>query len=96
MSAQGRWHLRLNEFFRMKTFSLLYPTRIKSPAGLRGLHRGIYHAYPEVRAIVNALPLNAFCLSDFPLDTRAIRPLGPISVMGPEVIQKLLGAFAGL
>jgi L-fuculose-phosphate aldolase len=38
------------------------------------LHRAIYRAHPEIQAVVNALPLNgtAFCVSDFPLDTRTI------------------------
>jgi len=138
------------------------------PSRAAGLHRAIYRAHPEIQAIVNALPLNgtAFCVSDFPLDTRTIpesylflkdvgkipfehqfgdgkevapavgprnpvallenngvivagrtvldafdrlevleataaaiirsRALGPISAMGPEVIQELLGAFPGL
>jgi L-fuculose-phosphate aldolase len=44
------------------------------PSRAAGLHRAIYRAHPEIQAIVNALPLNgtAFCVSDFPLDTRTI------------------------
>lgn len=38
------------------------------------LHRAIYAAHPEINAVVNALPVHgsAFCVSDFPLDTRTI------------------------
>ena len=38
------------------------------------LHRAIYRAHPEIHAVVNALPVHgtAFCVSDFPLDTRTI------------------------
>lgn len=38
------------------------------------LHRAIYRAYPEINAVVNALPVHgtAFCVSDAPLDTRTI------------------------
>ena len=144
-----------------------YPPEQK-PSRAAGLHRAIYRAHPEIQAIVNALPLNgtAFCVSDFPLDTRTIpesylflkdvvkipferqfgdgegvaavvgpknpvallenngvlvagrsvldafdrlevleataaaiirsRALGPISPMGEEVIEELLGAFPGV
>jgi L-fuculose-phosphate aldolase len=46
----------------------------QKPSRAAGLHRAIYHAHPEIQAAVNALPLNgtAFCVSDFPLDTRTI------------------------
>jgi L-fuculose-phosphate aldolase len=46
----------------------------QKPSRAAGLHRAIYRAHPEIQAIVNALPLNgaAFCVSDFPLDTRTI------------------------
>jgi L-fuculose-phosphate aldolase len=46
----------------------------QKPSRAAGLHRGIYRAHSEVQAIVNALPLNgtAFCVSDYPLDTRTI------------------------
>jgi L-fuculose-phosphate aldolase len=38
------------------------------------LHRAIYREHPEIRAIVNAMPVHAtaFAVSDFPLDTRTI------------------------
>jgi L-fuculose-phosphate aldolase len=46
----------------------------QKPSRAAGLHWGIYRAHPEIQAVVNALPLNgtAFCVSDFPLDTRTI------------------------
>jgi L-fuculose-phosphate aldolase len=46
----------------------------EKPSRAAGLHRAIYRAHPEIQAIVNASPLNAtaFCVSDFPLDTRTI------------------------
>jgi L-fuculose-phosphate aldolase len=49
-------------------------TKDQKPSRAAGLHRAIYRAHPEIQAIVNALPLNgtAFCVSDFPLDTRTI------------------------
>ncbi|HYY31909.1 MAG TPA: class II aldolase/adducin family protein [Chthoniobacterales bacterium] len=48
------------------------PTR--KPSRAAGLHRAIYRAHPEIQAVVNALPLNgtAFCVTDFPLNTRTI------------------------
>ena len=38
------------------------------------LHRALYQAHPELNAVVNAIPLyaTAFCVSDYPLDTRTI------------------------
>jgi L-fuculose-phosphate aldolase len=38
------------------------------------LHQAIYRRYPEINAVVCALPIHgtAFCVSDFPLDTRTI------------------------
>ena len=82
----------------------------QKPSRAAGLHRGIYRAHPEIQAIVNALPLNgtAFCVSDFPLDTRTIpesylflKDVGKIPFEhqfgdGAEVIQELLEAFPGL
>jgi L-fuculose-phosphate aldolase len=46
----------------------------KTPSRAAGVHRAIYRAHPEIQAVINALPLNgtAFCVSDFPLDTRTI------------------------
>ena len=48
------------------------PNQIPSRAA--GLHRAIYREHPEIKAVVNALPLNAtaFCVSGFHLDTRTI------------------------
>ncbi|MBV9672972.1 MAG: class II aldolase/adducin family protein [Verrucomicrobia bacterium] len=48
------------------------PNQIPSRAA--GLHRAIYRQHPEIKAVVNALPLNAtaFCVSGFHLDTRTI------------------------
>ena len=38
------------------------------------LHAAIYEEHPEINAIANAMPVHAsaFCVSDFPLDTRTI------------------------
>jgi L-fuculose-phosphate aldolase len=38
------------------------------------MHLAIYERYPEIQAVVNALPVfaTAFCVSDFVLDTRTI------------------------
>jgi L-fuculose-phosphate aldolase len=46
----------------------------QKPSRAAGLHRAIYRAHPEIQAVVNALPLNgtAFCVTEFPLDTRTI------------------------
>ena len=46
----------------------------QKPSRASVLHRAIYRAHPEIQAIVNALPLHgtAFCVSDFPLETRTI------------------------
>jgi hypothetical protein len=51
------------------------------------------------QAVVNAVPLNgtAFCVSDFPLDTRTIpESFLFLKDMGEGVIQELLGAFPGV
>ena len=46
----------------------------KTPSSSTRNHRAIYAALPDVRAIVNAYPVNgtAFSVSDVPLDTRTI------------------------
>ena len=43
----------------------------QSPSRAVRLHGAIYNAYPEIQAVVNALPVfaTAFCVSDFGLDT---------------------------
>ncbi|MGA7214575.1 MAG: class II aldolase/adducin family protein [Terrimicrobiaceae bacterium] len=44
------------------------------PSRAARLHSAIYERYPEIQAVVNALPVfaTAFCVSDFPLNTRTI------------------------
>jgi L-fuculose-phosphate aldolase len=44
------------------------------PSRAARLHRAIYAAHPEINAVVNALPVHgtAFCVSDYPLNTRTI------------------------
>jgi L-fuculose-phosphate aldolase len=46
----------------------------KQPSRALPLHRAIYRRYPEVQAIVNAIPVNAtaFSVTATPLDTRTI------------------------
>ncbi len=46
----------------------------KRPSRAVVLHRAIYHRHPEVRAIVNAIPVNAtaFSVTATPLDSRTI------------------------
>jgi L-fuculose-phosphate aldolase len=44
------------------------------PSRAARMHLAIYERYPEIQAVVNALPIfaTAFCVSDFALDTRTI------------------------
>lgn len=44
------------------------------PSRAARLHAAIYDAHPEINAIANAVPVHAsaFCVSDFPLNTRTI------------------------
>jgi L-fuculose-phosphate aldolase len=44
------------------------------PSRAARMHLAIYKRYPEIQAVVNALPVfaTAFCVSDFVLDTRTI------------------------
>lgn len=46
----------------------------KQPSRAVRLHAAIYKAHREINAIANAMPMHAsaFCVSDFPLDTRTI------------------------
>ena len=46
----------------------------QTPSRAARLHGAIYNAYPEIQAVVNALPVwaTAFCVSDFGLNTRTI------------------------
>lgn len=46
----------------------------QTPSRAASLHQAIYQAHPEIKAVVNALPIyaTAFSVSDFPLDTRTI------------------------
>jgi L-fuculose-phosphate aldolase len=46
----------------------------QKPSRAARLHSAIYERYPEIQAVVNALPVfaTAFCVSDFLLDTRTI------------------------
>ncbi|HEY5812037.1 MAG TPA: class II aldolase/adducin family protein, partial [Terrimicrobiaceae bacterium] len=46
----------------------------QEPSRAARLHSAIYERYPELQAVVNALPVfgTAFCVSDFLLDTRTI------------------------
>ncbi|HEY5743215.1 MAG TPA: class II aldolase/adducin family protein [Terrimicrobiaceae bacterium] len=46
----------------------------QEPSRAAWLHSAIYERYPEIQAVVNALPVfvTAFCVSDFLLDTRTI------------------------
>lgn len=46
----------------------------RTPSRAVILHAAIYRAHPEINAIANAMPVHAsaFCVSDFPLDTRTI------------------------
>jgi L-fuculose-phosphate aldolase len=46
----------------------------QTPSRAARLHAAIYNAYPEIQAVVNALPVwaTAFCVSDFGLNTRTI------------------------
>ena len=46
----------------------------QTPSRAYTIHSAIYHAHPEINAVVNALPVHAsaFCASDARLDTRTI------------------------
>lgn len=46
----------------------------QTPSRAARMHLAIYERYPEIQAVVNALPIfaTAFCVSDFSLDTRTI------------------------
>ncbi len=46
----------------------------QTPSRAARMHLAIYERYPEIQAVVNALPVfaTAFCVSDFVLDTRTI------------------------
>lgn len=46
----------------------------QTPSRAARMHFAIYERYPEIQAVVNALPVfaTAFCVSDFALDTRTI------------------------
>ncbi|HET7239307.1 MAG TPA: class II aldolase/adducin family protein [Terrimicrobiaceae bacterium] len=46
----------------------------QTPSRAARMHLAIYRRYPEIQAVVNALPISAtaFCVSDFALDTRTI------------------------
>ncbi len=46
----------------------------QTPSRAARMHLAVYERYPEIQAVVNALPIfaTAFCVSDFALDTRTI------------------------
>jgi L-fuculose-phosphate aldolase len=50
------------------------PEAGQTPSSAARSHRAVYDAHPDVRAVVNAYPVNAtaFSVSDAPLDTRTI------------------------
>lgn len=77
----------------------------RQPSRAARFHEAIYRAHPEVNAVVNALPVHgtAFCVSDFPLDTRTIpesylflKDVGTISLAAQYGAGKAVAAAVGV
>jgi L-fuculose-phosphate aldolase len=66
-----RWELQLDDLVVIRDG---HRPENCTPSRAVRLHAAIYKAHPEINAIVNAMPphASAFCVSDFPFDTRTI------------------------